>query len=344
MIRFFLFLFLILLPSSLKADSYEFVGMNNPCGIFNDHERRCGPGLACRNVINAAGYQSALGYSGVCAPTGVPLLMCKLIKETRGNQNDFLMGNTIFQRMALFSFVMLGFAFFLGKISWGMILTLIMGIVLIVGAENLLSWVVDSNSGGWFTDKCSTIQNISKCALEGVIVQPNTKEIFGALYDQVSFTDGEKIDDCQKRNSTNCKAYKTRKWIVNQGTFNLTKTVSTPDGKGGTVDKDEVRSIPYKYCTIASEGNNFYIFSENFSESVKKIQKAMCDYDNQSYKDITNIEVRDKIKFITSTNFPAELAQFNKNYDYFNCKVTCTGAYSLILVNAGEKKLCSELI
>jgi hypothetical protein len=59
----------------------------------------------------------------------------------------------------LFALIMVGIAFFLGKISWGMIMTVILGTALMYGAETIISLMLgDDSTGNYCTGKISTTQ------------------------------------------------------------------------------------------------------------------------------------------------------------------------------------------
>ena len=83
------------------------------CGF----SQKCADGLVC---VGATGIEN----NGICVLSGPSIAICKTTKFVK----DFA------KYFELFSIVALGFAFFLGKISWGMIISVILGIAVIEGA------------------------------------------------------------------------------------------------------------------------------------------------------------------------------------------------------------------
>ncbi len=108
---------IIILLLSFQIFSFQGVALADStlpsCG-FNTE---CPKGLACRG---STGNKD----NGICVLTGPSIALCNVTKLIKDFSRYF----------ELFSIVAIGFAFFLGKISWGMIISVILGIAVIEGA------------------------------------------------------------------------------------------------------------------------------------------------------------------------------------------------------------------
>jgi type IV secretory pathway VirB2 component (pilin) len=91
----------------------------------------CPDGLACVGAIGA-------NNNGICVMTGPQIVLCKTVKY---------FDKKLASVFAIFAVVMIGIAFFLGKISWGMIVSVIIGIGIIKGATTIIKKVSGQNEG-----------------------------------------------------------------------------------------------------------------------------------------------------------------------------------------------------
>lgn len=98
----------------------------------------CEEGLACVGNVGLEG-------TGTCVAAGPHVVLCNIVEYFDSKLA------TVF---AIFAVVMIGIAFFLGKISWGMIVSVILGIGIIKGATSIIKKVSGQNSG-----YCSQAQN-----------------------------------------------------------------------------------------------------------------------------------------------------------------------------------------
>jgi type IV secretory pathway VirB2 component (pilin) len=116
------------------------------CGV----SQACPDGYACTGATGDAS-------SGVCVQNGVASILCKL--------NDYIV-NKVGKIFLVFAVVMVGIAFFLGKISWGMIISVIIGAGMIFGGQSIVQKMANTNSTGF----CSTSDAVAACSYTGDIV------------------------------------------------------------------------------------------------------------------------------------------------------------------------------
>lgn len=118
--------FILLLSLLFIANTSSFADQMLTCSYLSP----CPDGLVCMGNVGTG--------DGVCVLTGPQIVLCKIVEYF-----DKKLA-TIF---AIFAVVMIGIAFFLGKISWGMILSVIMGIGIIKGATPIIKKVSGESEG-----------------------------------------------------------------------------------------------------------------------------------------------------------------------------------------------------
>lgn len=101
--------------------------------------KQCPDGLACVGSIGTTN-------NGICVLTGPQVALCKTVMYLDGKLV------TIF---AIFAVVMVGLAFFLGKISWGMIISVILGIAITKGAVTIIKKISGQDEGYCTSDVIS---------------------------------------------------------------------------------------------------------------------------------------------------------------------------------------------
>lgn len=111
----------------LLYGSTAFGGSPQTCGFT----KQCPDGLACVGSVGTAN-------TGICVLTGPQIVLCKVVIYFDGKLV------TIF---AIFAVVMIGIAFFLGKISWGMIISVILGLAMTKGAVTIIKKISGQDDG-----------------------------------------------------------------------------------------------------------------------------------------------------------------------------------------------------
>lgn len=132
------------------AGESAFAGLSagQACGI-ND---QCNDGLVCLGIYKDA-------QSGTCSYNGVSVVLCRV--------NDYVAGK-LGKTFLIFALVMIGVAFFLGKVSWGMIVSVLLGAGFMYGGTKLVMQV-----SGTDEDFCSASDTID-CLNKGGYVTENT--------------------------------------------------------------------------------------------------------------------------------------------------------------------------
>lgn len=138
-----------------------FASAPQTCGLTKE----CPDGLACIGAIGTSN-------NGICVMTGPQIVLCKTV-----NYFD----NKLASVFAIFAVVMIGIAFFLGKISWGMIVSVIIGIGLIKGSTSIIKKITNENDGYCsstvFEYSALSSQNNSSC-FQGIASKLNTNKIY----------------------------------------------------------------------------------------------------------------------------------------------------------------------
>ena len=106
-----------------------------------DNTKLCAPGYACVYVQGLA--------KSICKANPIKKVLCRMVVYFSNNVAVVFM---------YFSTGMVGIAFFLGKISWGMILSTILGVGFIYGAEGFVKKATSSSDGfcGLYTAETGT--------------------------------------------------------------------------------------------------------------------------------------------------------------------------------------------
>jgi type IV secretory pathway VirB2 component (pilin) len=118
--RVILTFFVFLITGTVHANQLQTCSVATPCP----------DGLACVGAIGEG--------SGVCVMTGPQIVLCKIV--------DYF-DKKLATVFAIFAVVMIGVAFFLGKISWGMIISVILGIGIIKGSTSIIKKVSGEDEG-----------------------------------------------------------------------------------------------------------------------------------------------------------------------------------------------------
>jgi type IV secretory pathway VirB2 component (pilin) len=113
-----------------------------------DATSACPTGYVCiGDVTNVDGSGNGSGH---CEQNSITAVLCKMTGYITSK---------IAKTFMIFALVMVGIAFFLGKISWGMIMTVILGTALMFGAETIISLMLDDKSGAnYCTGKVSSTE------------------------------------------------------------------------------------------------------------------------------------------------------------------------------------------
>ncbi len=149
----FLFLCVTTTSSANIGQNVEVCNVNVPCS----------DGLVCSGAVGQG--------NGVCVMTGPQVVMCKTVEYF-----DSKLANVF----AIFAIVMIGIAFFLGKISWGMIMSVVLGIGIIKGSTTIVKRISGQTDGF-----CSAPVSYDALTTEGCYVTvnsvKNTTLIFNTL-------------------------------------------------------------------------------------------------------------------------------------------------------------------
>lgn len=144
------FLSRIIILFSLFFASSSFA--QSPCSAQNP----CPDGLACVGNVGLEG-------EGVCVASGPHIVLCNIV-----DYFDSKLASTF----AIFAIVMIGIAFFLGKISWGMIVSVILGIGIIKGATSVIKRV-SGQEDGYCTSAINSTTNVNSSACVLTVLQKN---------------------------------------------------------------------------------------------------------------------------------------------------------------------------
>lgn len=148
----------------------------------------CESGYAC---VGNAGMEG----QGTCVASGPQIVLCNIV----GYFNSRLA-----QVFMIFAIVMIGIAFFLGKISWGMIVSVILGMVIIKGSTGIIKRISGQESG-----YCSETHNLSidrdnpTCYVNDTSPIFNTKLIYNTDSAQSSLPACKQFLTCTKKKCTN---------------------------------------------------------------------------------------------------------------------------------------------
>ncbi len=142
------------LISYLLLTSIAFFCIFSKTSLASDTSVACDVNAACPtgyvcigDVTNVDGSGNGSGH---CEQNSITAVLCKMTGYITSK---------IAKTFMIFALVMVGIAFFLGKISWGMIMTVILGTALMFGAETIISLMLNDKSGAnYCTGKVSSTE------------------------------------------------------------------------------------------------------------------------------------------------------------------------------------------
>lgn len=121
----------------------------------------CPDGLACVGSIGTG--------DGVCVMTGPQIVLCKIV--------DYF-DKKLATVFAIFAVVMIGVAFFLGKISWGMIISVILGIGIIKGSASIIERISGEKEGYCSSTVIDYSDIIGTDCVSDDVVYKNTNKVY----------------------------------------------------------------------------------------------------------------------------------------------------------------------
>ncbi len=127
----------------------------------------CSADTPCRAGFVCEYYASS--GKNVCVPNAISKVLCNVI---------VYFTDKLVLTFMLFSTSMLGIAFFLGKISWGMIMTIIIGSALVIGSEETIKEIAKVSSEGFCGIRANVTSN-SFCS--NPIYESNTSSSSGLV-------------------------------------------------------------------------------------------------------------------------------------------------------------------
>lgn len=171
--------FAVLFSVFIIISNLAFAAKPPTCG-FN---KQCPDGLACVGATGTA-------TNGTCVLTGPQIALCKSV---------LYFDDKLVSIFAIFAIVMIGIAFFLGKISWGMIVSVILGIAIAKGAVSIIKKVSGQDEGyctseivsysflvGKDSNGESCVEDVNKIANTPYIYNTTNKGMGGLCADPVS--------------------------------------------------------------------------------------------------------------------------------------------------------------
>lgn len=354
-----LFTFIAIVPGVSKA-AYTYVDQYQQCGAGLGFSNKCKPGFVCRITEKNE-------ISGICVPDPASTVMCRMLDYIVGTGDGIgntARGNarTLMQKIALFSFVILGLGFFLGKISWGMIINVIIGVMLIFSARTLIDKIITPDK--IFTRYCSdlnasgfTVSSTSKdpgdmtaCVLQeesGLAVNPTREVTFASVFNQelnVGYV--QRAGICQ--NSSHSDFYKCRVYECKGVPVVQNKAISLK-GYVGEVKKTLVYTPTYIDTKTAYVLSNSPVNAQTFlnptsvTSEIKDrsaINEVKSDLDLEDFSDgsadltdddgfwVNPDQKTQKTRIINSIKFAdsdisCEIKNFTHEYKYFQCVRKC---------------------
>lgn len=349
--------------------SYEVVTTLKSCGISiqdgSMSEKRCPSGFICRSTVVAEGTIS----SGQCVPTPFVVTLCRMVSIFVGKPNTNFSFNTdtLADKFAIFALVIIGLAFFLGKISWGMIATFILGVALVFGAKSIVNWIVKSDNSS--ISYCSDFTSQNGCKFDASKSTMNATLFLNTTTDYYTGKQAGGSNVC-KNNVTNikdgtsstltCKGYtcpvltvKTLGNITNaSGQVKVIITYKDATRNIQYVDPATVSTLPTTDTTIAS---------------VTKVTQLDCTYNSSN---TTRVYLLDKADYFASSaggsngcyeyNLQGGLYEWKSTLSsasvtctqatnstpvsYFRCSNNCTAeGADIITTESTTAKTCSDL-
>ena len=278
----FIFLLSFLFSSGTIANQAQQCGFTQPCP----------DGLACVGAIGA-------NNNGICVMTGPQIVLCKTVKY---------FDKKLASIFAIFAVVMIGIAFFLGKISWGMIVSVIIGIGIIKGATTIIKKVSGQDEGyceSAVTDYSAITNSGSSSCFTDISSKLNTNKVYN-LQQIYTVSSAQNICKdpltCYKKTCNNTSISGTYYIIINDA----------------------------HTSTLYSSGSQIFI-----PESTTNINVTTCtraDYENPE-KTASCAKIN-----ISCTDFTQTSTK-----DYFYCNNTCIGTKFADSYNGGTYTSCAQV-
>jgi len=259
-----------------------------------DANTPCAAGFVCEKGIGASA-------KGSCVPNAITKVLCNI---------TLYFNEKLVITFMLFSSVMLGLAFFLGKISWGMIMTIFLGTGLIYSAEQLIIKVTGVSKDGF----CGFDVNIESACNKFEYSPKETSSNTGLLFETTAYLNTEseasvtgcdvpfscmkvqcqtlEIDAVSKYCSSSGGEYSTENWAVGT-TYNPVSVVTSYASKfncpplsvieltgNGTCKPKQGAMTKYFRCTRKCPSNASYPESVEYLYSSDPTKNSCSNFNS----------------------------------------------------------------
>jgi type IV secretory pathway VirB2 component (pilin) len=257
-----------------------------------DINAACPTGYVCiGDVTNVDGSSNGSGH---CEQNSITAVLCKMTGYITSK---------IAKTFMIFALVMVGIAFFLGKISWGMIMTVILGTALMFGAETIISLMLnDSKDGNYCNGKFSSTQTClavnysdagEKKANQTYVL--NTEEITNSGFDKCKEKLGCTIYNCNfnvslDSSTSKCKVQSgsIQVWAPDSSTADAIYAALSTSVK---CDKTGVSLPSGSKCEKPSElasPRDYFLCNSSCTDTTKIAIETLSSYDYADCKDVMN--------------------------------------------------------
>jgi type IV secretory pathway VirB2 component (pilin) len=281
-----------------------FVLLNGGVAFANSSPQTCGFNKQCPDGLACVGATGTVS-SGICVLTGPQIALCKTVLYFDSN---------LVSIFAIFAVVMIGLAFFLGKISWGMIISVILGIAIAKGATSIIK-KVSGHEEGYCTSQVIDYSALINKNGDGACVSQITKiPNTGYIYNRSNAGVGPACADpvsCFKHKCTVPSALlsKGSPYVVINETF--------------------------ASYSVSPSNNEFEIFIP--SATSLKLTNAKNTTEYASGKDAQNND-------IVTASATCTPVTATPNQDYFACLNSCTNSKFGHVYNVGQYADCNAIL
>ncbi len=260
----------------------------------------CGFTQACDKALVCVGATDTKN-NGQCILSPIVLSVCTIFNKIQDATVYFM----------IFSVVALGFAFFLGKISWGMIISVILGIVMIKGAI-----LITQKTTGIGSNYCDIelVEYSRSCSNATWELIPTQSRINANKILNTEATDLCAAMQCIKKT---CSAY--NRWgIKSNGTPSNIPTLAAVNTVRSSSGLPSVASLSGKYKLVANSRQISVTGITTYTGFLPDGDEAYFIMDELSNISISQVPIAHKL-FLSCTDTSA-----SSGTNYLACKNLCT--------------------